>query len=171
MRRYNNYVYQKKDEGVFKMNNQNKIYFYSRAKEFFELSNFSHHPIIIDGLEYKTNEHYFQSIKFIDKDYQEKIRLSTTPRDAKYLGSSRKFKIHSDWDERRIDVMKKCVKAKFTQHESLKKLLLSTQDSILIEDSPSDTFWGCGRNKNGKNMLGKILMELREEFRKDNKND
>lgn len=141
------------------------IYFYSYAKRYFEFSNFSLHPIIIDGKEYATNEHYFQSVKFGDEAYKEKIRLAETPRKAKELGSSRKYKIIPNWDEERIDVMKKCVKEKFTQHESLKKVLLSTGNKVLVEDSPSDTFWGCGKNRNGQNMLGKILMEVRNEIR------
>ena len=145
----------------------NYIYFYSWKKPYFEFSNFSNHPIVIDGLVYPTNEHYFQSSKFINKEYAERIRLAKTPADAKRLGTSRKYKIHPDWDTRRIDVMRTAIRAKFTQHEDLKQLLLSTGNSILVEDSPHDYFWGCGKLKTGKNMLGKLLMELREELRND----
>jgi ribA/ribD-fused uncharacterized protein len=56
------------------------------------------------------------------------------------------------------------LKAKFTQNEKIKRLLLSTQDKILIEDTNSDYYWGCGKNKTGKNMLGILLMKLREEL-------
>lgn len=154
------------------------IYFYSWKKKYFEFSNFSLHPIVIDGKEYATNEHYFQSVKFLETEmtniskegealpYREVVRLAKTPAEAKKLGSSRSFKIEPDWDNKRIDVMRKAVFAKFTQHESLKKLLLSTGDDLLIEDSPYDTFWGIGKNRNGQNMLGKLLMELRDKLRK-----
>lgn len=144
-----------------------KIYFYSRTKKFFELSNFSLHPIIVENKRYATNEHYFQSVKFLDADYQETIRSAPTPAKAKSLGTSRAYKIHLDWDTKRIDVMRRCVWEKFTQHKELTELLLSTGDSILIEDSPKDVFWGVGENRTGKNMLGKILMETREKLRKE----
>lgn len=143
----------------------NTIYFYSWSKDYFEFSNFSFHPIVIDNKKYPTNEHYFQSVKFIDKNYQEKIRLSKTPKEAKILGSSRKFKIHDNWDSKRIEVMKKALNAKFNQHINLQELLLSTENAKLVEDSPTDYFWGCGKKKNGKNMLGILLMEIREELK------
>lgn len=143
----------------------NTIYFYSWAKKYFEFSNFSLHPIMIDNKVYATNEHYFQSVKFIDAEYQEKVRLAKTPKEAKQLGSSRGYAILPDWDSKRIQVMKTCVKAKFTQHTELTELLLSTGTAHLVEDSPYDTFWGCGKNGTGQNMLGKILMEVREELR------
>lgn len=144
------------------------IYFYSHAKKYFEFSNFSFHPIVIAGKKFLTNEHYFQSVKFGDVAYREEIRLAETPRKAKELGSSRKYKIVPNWDEERIAVMKTCVRAKFTQHKELKEMLLSTGVKILVEDSPRDDFWGCGKHRNGKNMLGKILMEIRDEIRNSN---
>ena len=147
------------------MEQNNTIYFYSWKKAYFEFSNFSLHPIVIDGKTYKTNEHYFQSVKFVDPDYQEKIRLAPSPKEAKLLGSSRDHAILPGWNQKRINVMKTCVRAKFTQHDELKNLLLSTENNVLVEDSPSDTFWGCGKNRNGQNMLGTILMELRKELK------
>jgi ribA/ribD-fused uncharacterized protein len=55
--------------------------------------------------------------------------------------------------------------AKFRAHDELKKLLLSTGNEKLVENAPKDAYWGCGRNGNGKNMLGKILMETRKALR------
>lgn len=141
------------------------IYFYSWTKDYFEFSNFSKHSITIDGKTYATNEHYFQSMKFLDPEYQETIRLAPTPREAKKLGLSRQYAIHSDWDQRRrFIVMRSCLEAKFSQHPALMKMLISTNDAILVEDSPKDTFWGIGKNRNGQNMLGKMLMELRNQL-------
>lgn len=61
--------------------------------------------------------------------------------------------------------MKEALTAKFSQYESLKELLLSTNDSILIEHTNNDSYWGDGGNGTGKNMLGKLLMEVRETFK------
>lgn len=160
-------IYASESKGEINMTQQ-KIYFYSWKKKYFEFSNFSLHKIVVDGKEYATNEHYFQSVKFLDSEYQEKVRLAETPAIAKRLGGSRQHQIHSDWNSRRIEVMETCLKAKFTQHSDLKELLLSTKDAILIEDSPKDNFWGIAKKKDGSlgdNMLGKLLMELREELK------
>ena len=63
------------------------------------------------------------------------------------------------------EVMKKALLAKFRTHEDLKTLLLSTGKEKLVENAPRDYYWGCGANGNGKNRLGKILMEVREILR------
>ncbi|CAF1388154.1 unnamed protein product, partial [Didymodactylos carnosus] len=49
----------------------------------------------------------------------------------------------------------------------LKALLLNTGDTILIEDSPTDLYWGIDgkQNESGRNRLGELLMELRNDFR------
>lgn len=65
--------------------------------------------------------------------------------------------------------MREALRAKFTQNEDLKKILLETGDATLVEHTANDNYWGDGGDGNGKNMLGKLLIELREEFRKENK--
>lgn len=143
------------------------IKFYSRTKRYFEFSNYSAHPITIGGLTYPTNEHYFQSVKFLDEDYRERVRNAKTSAESKRMGGNRQQAIWPDWDTRRIDVMREAVYAKFTQHPTLRKLLLSTGDAILVEDSPTDYYWGCGADGTGQNMLGKLLMELRDKLREE----
>jgi ribA/ribD-fused uncharacterized protein len=70
-----------------------------------------------------------------------------------------------DWERVKEEVMYKGLKAKFTQHEDLKKILLSTGDAILVYDSPIDWDWGIGKDGTGKNKLGLGLMKLREELK------
>lgn len=135
-----------------------KIYFYSKSKEYFEFSNFSNHPIEINGKVYPTNEHYFQSMKFIDEDYAEQIRLAPTPAIAKKMGLSREHKIRNNWDGKRVDIMGVAIEAKFSQHPELEVMLLETGRKELIEDSPTDYFWGCGKDRTGQNKLGLLLM-------------
>jgi ribA/ribD-fused uncharacterized protein len=69
-----------------------------------------------------------------------------------------------DWDDVKVNIMYEVVKAKFTQHEILRETLLSTGEATLVEDSPTDYFWGCGSDGTGKNMLGKVLMRVRKEL-------
>ena len=65
-----------------------------------------------------------------------------------------------------MDLMKDILYAKFDQNDDLKAILLATGDRELREHTPRDKFWGDGGKKgNGKNMLGKLLMSVREELR------
>jgi ribA/ribD-fused uncharacterized protein len=61
--------------------------------------------------------------------------------------------------------MHEVVLAKFTQHPSLRELLLSTGDALLVEHTAHDSYWGDGGNGSGKNLLGQILMRVREQLR------
>lgn len=61
--------------------------------------------------------------------------------------------------------MKTALTAKFSQRKELKKLLLDTGYAILVEHAPLDPYWGDGGNGTGLNMLGKLLMEVRNELR------
>jgi len=60
--------------------------------------------------------------------------------------------------------MRTALQAKFTQNRNLRKFLLATDDASIIEDSASDFFWGIGRDGSGKNWLGVLLMECREQL-------
>lgn len=84
---------------------------------------------------------------------------------AARLGRSRKVPIRSDWEERKDEFMYRAVLAKFQAHSDLKQLLSSTGQEEIIEKTTRDYYWGCGANGTGKNMLGRILMQVREELR------
>lgn len=141
------------------------IYFYSTKDQYGAFSNFSRHPFELDGLIWPTSEHYFQAQKFEDDEYRGKIRSTPSPMIAARLGRSRKVPIRSDWEERKDEFMYRAVLAKFQAHSDLKQLLLSTGQEEIIEKTTRDYYWGCGANGTGKNMLGRILMQVREELR------
>jgi len=67
-----------------------------------------------------------------------------------------------DWEEVKEDVMRRALRAKFTQHDDLRVLLLETGEAVIVENAPGDLYWGIGRDGTGKNRLGALLMELRE---------
>lgn len=94
----------------------------------------------------------------INKKNKDLGKVSDAIRKYKLLG----IKIREDWESVKIQVMTRCIFAKFNQNDYLKQLLLNTGDAIIIEDSPRDSFWGAARN--GKNMLGVLLMELRSKL-------
>jgi hypothetical protein len=141
------------------------IDFYSTKDEYGEFSNFSKHPFEADGLLWPTSEHYFQAHKFNDEEYREKIRTTSSAMIAARLGRSRKVPIREEWEEVKDEVMFRAVLAKFNAHQDLTELLLSTGEEEIIEKTTKDYYWGCGTEGTGKNMLGKILMRVRDELR------
>ena len=145
------------------------IYFYKVHGPYGCFSNFSPHDIVMGQLRWPTSEHYYQAQKFIGTEYQpvicEKIRQAPTPEDAAALGRDRSRVIRSDWDQAKCQVMYEAVKTKFSKHPKIKAVLLDTGREDIIEDSPTDYYWGCGEDKSGENHLGKILMRVREELR------
>ena len=142
----------------------NEIKFYSTQDEFGEFSNFAYFPIKLDGKLWHTTEHYFQAQKFADEHYKEKIRAEKSPMLAARLGRDRKQKLRKDWQSVKNSVMKKALMAKFSQHDDLKILLLSTGEAKLIEHTENDAYWGDGGDGKGKNYLGILLMQVREEI-------
>jgi hypothetical protein len=143
-----------------------EIKFYSVGDDFGEFSNFSPHSITLKKKRWPALEHYFQAQKFQDKKHQEEIRKAKTPMIAARMGRDRKKKLRRDWESAKVNIMCEAIKAKFNQHDELKTLLLSTGSAKLIEHTENDDYWGDGGNDRGKNMLGKILMQVRESLLK-----
>ena len=141
------------------------IYFYSERKASYGcFSNFSPHGFDLDGLHWRTCEHYFQAQKFAGTPRLEQVRLAAGPMEAKNFGNDKNHPPRSDWNEVKDDIMRRAVLAKFQAHADIRAILLATGEE-LVEDAPKDYYWGCGEDKSGKNMLGKILMETREKLR------
>ncbi|HSF17849.1 MAG TPA: NADAR family protein [Vicinamibacteria bacterium] len=144
------------------------IRFFSRKKKYSELSNFAPFGFYAEGVHWPTVEHYFQAKKFVGPDlaeHRERIRQAHSPRQAKALGQSRKHPLRSDWDEVKERIMLEALRLKFAD-SNLRDLLLSTGDRPLIEASPYDGYWGAGSNRRGKNRLGQLLVQVRNELRK-----
>ncbi|MFY0640990.1 MAG: NADAR family protein [Bermanella sp.] len=142
----------------------NTIRFYKPTEPYGEFSNFSDHPVKIDGKTWPTTEHYFQAQKFKDTQYEEKIRLLSSPMEAMIAGQDKNKPLRKDWEQVKVDVMRTAIKAKFTQYDDLKQLLKSTQTSFLVEHTSNDSYWADGGNGRGRNMLGQILMEVRQQL-------
>ncbi|MBI5931494.1 MAG: NADAR family protein [Chloroflexi bacterium] len=145
------------------------IYFYSNTDEYAYLSNFAAHGFELGGAYWPTVEHYFQGQKFVETDpaYAEKIRLAKSPKQAKTLGRSREHPLRTDWEEVKDEIMRQAVLKKFQTHTQLREKLLATGDEELIENAPTDYYWGCGKSGTGQNKLGQILMAVRRQLRGD----
>jgi ribA/ribD-fused uncharacterized protein len=141
------------------------INFYSTTGEYGCFSNFSRHPIQIGGQTWPTSEHYFQAQKFAGTEYEDEVRKAPTAMIAAHMGRSRQQPLRSDWDSVKDQIMLEAVRAKFTQHDDLKTILLGTGDARIVEHTTNDAYWGDGGDGSGKNRLGQILMQVREELR------
>jgi len=128
------------------------------------LSNFHEASIWIDGDRYPSVEHAYQAAKAVDPVSRKMIREAARPGDAKKLGKCVQLPV--DWDTKKVDLMRRFVREKF-KNPLLRAMLVATEDATLIEGNTwNDTFWGVCRGR-GQNWLGKILMEVREECRRD----
>lgn len=141
------------------------IYFYKINEKFGCFSNFSKYSFNLDGKFWTTSEHYFQAKKFENTLIEEEIRNLSSPMDAAKFGRNRNYPLRKDWENVKDDIMRKAVLKKFQTHKDIKAILLSTGTEELIEKTSNDYYWGCGKSGDGKNMLGKILMETREILR------
>ena len=141
------------------------IKFYRIKETYGCFSNFSRHAISLDGRMWPTTEHYFQAQKYIGTPRYDQIANAESPRIAADLGRDRGLPLRADWEQVKDDSMRKCVREKVLQHPQIKDLLMNTGEEEIVEDSPIDWYWGCGKDGTGKNMLGKILMEVREELK------
>jgi len=143
------------------------IKFFRTRDKYGCFSNFSRHSVWYENYTWPTTEHYFQAQKYAGLpgpaiERYNAIRIALTPRIAADLGRDRSIPMRSDWEQVKDDVMRQCVLQKFQTHRDIREILLGTYDEELIEDSPWDSYWGIGSNGDGKNILGKILMETRK---------
>lgn len=133
-------------------------------EEYYFLSNFYEAPVTFEGLTYTNNEAAFQAQKCINP--KDRIRFTTmNPSEAKKEG--RKVPLRKDWEDIKVSVMSELLKAKFDQNPDLKEKLLNTGDEYLVEGNTwGDKIWGQV-NGQGQNILGNLLMDLRESYQKD----
>ncbi len=143
----------------------NIIKFYSISDTFGEFSNFAAYPITLKNKRWPTSEHYFQAMKFASLADQNEIRKAKTPMEAARKGRDRKRTLKHNWESIKDNVMREALLAKFTQHKMLRMRLLSTKDAMLIEHTKNDKYWGDGGDGKGKNMLGQLLMEVRDSIK------
>ena len=138
------------------------IYFYSLHEPYGCFSNFSPHDVLLKGVWWPTTEHYFQAQKFAGTAHEEAIRLAKTPRQAAEMGRDRSRPLWADWEQVKDEVMRVAVRQKFHTHQDIRQILFDTNDEELVENAPADYYWGIGVDGSGKNMLGKLLMEVRQ---------
>ena len=142
----------------------------SFSGEFEFLSNFYSSPIVVAGESFPTVEHCFQAFKAEHKEDFIRIQTAATPGLAKRIGRS--IEMRPDWENIKIDVMRSALEKKFRIPE-LRDKLLATGDEPLIEGNwwHDNTYGDCKCDrcavKLGRNLLGKLLMDLRTRIREE----
>ena len=106
---------------------------------------------------FRSVETIFQMMK-CDDDNEKKGFELLNGFEAKKRG--RRVKLRDDWNEIKLDVMRDILEVKFSIPD-LRNKLIRVNDEIVEDNNWGDRYWGrC--NGIGKNMLGKLLMEIRD---------
>jgi len=149
----------------------NKILFYRTSEiPYGVFSNFDmKHPIELMGTLWPSTEHYFQAMKFryTDEKHMDAILNSPTPKIAAAMGRDRSHPLRETWESEKYSVMWTAVHEKFNNYPELKRLLLETGDTEIVEHTSNDKIWADGGDGTGQNWLGKILMDIRDKFKKE----
>lgn len=148
-----------------------------KTKEIFGgLSNMaSGYPLEINGVRIRTTEALYQACRFPHmQEVQREIIGQHSPMTAKMKSKPHRKDSRQDWNEIRHKVMRWCLRVKLAQnYEEFGQLLLATGDQPIVEQSRKDDFWGAkladstGDILVGQNVLGRLLMELREKLKAD----
>ena len=138
------------------------------------LSNFAaSFPLVVNGVPIRTSEALFQACRFPHlPDVQQMIIDQRSPMAAKMKSKAYRSQSRTDWRRINVQLMRSCLRVKLALHwEKFGGLLLETLDRPIVEVSWKDGFWGAKPvgtlTLAEANMLGRLLMELREQIRTD----
>jgi ribA/ribD-fused uncharacterized protein len=154
-----------------------KMYFFHGYQN--PLSNWHKCNFKVKGLLFNCMEQYMMYCKaMVFRDYitAALIYKSSSPKEQKALGRIVKNFDEETWVDKREAIVRRGLLSKFDQNRELKEFLLITGHATIVEASPSDCIWGVGlresdplihdpANWRGMNLLGKLLMEVRNELR------
>ncbi len=140
------------------------IFFNTRKETHPDFRTTSAHPIRLGDEHWPTVEHYVQAQRFDCKKLQAEVRAAMYAFEAKALARQRPDALRNDWEIVRDDVMESAIREKFRQHPCLRDALKATGTEEIIEASPMNTHWAVGAAGTGKNMLGRIMMKIRDEL-------
>ena len=125
---------------------------------------------------YNSAEQYMMAKKallFEDTNTYQSIMIEKKLSTIKKLGREVKGFNSDIWNKYKEDIVYKANHFKFFQNRELGSYLTSTGSKIIVESNPNDFIWSCGLKPNdeniydkskwkGQNLLGEILMQVRE---------
>lgn len=132
-------------------------------------------PLRVNAVRILTSEALYQACRFPHlPEVQREIIGQHSPMTAKMKSKPHRKESRSDWDQVRTKVMRWCLRVKLAQnYEEFGRLLLATKDRPIVEQSRKDDYWGAkvvgvaDETLIGQNILGRLLMELREQLKSD----
>ena len=138
-------------------------------------SNFAPTPIVVDGVTFSSAESLFQVMKFTDTEARREI-YSKAGQGLKMTAKhyEKAVGVRQDWGQIIVDVLKFCLMQKYEQNAEFRKELSATGNKFIVEDQssfrkPADTYGAKlsvdGSTWSGPNLMGRILMELRDNGR------
>eukprot|EP01062_Namystynia_karyoxenos_P005602 TRINITY_DN11940_c0_g1_i1.p1 TRINITY_DN11940_c0_g1~~TRINITY_DN11940_c0_g1_i1.p1 ORF type:complete len:1259 (+),score=300.12 TRINITY_DN11940_c0_g1_i1:94-3870(+) len=118
------------------------------------------------GRNWPTLQHFFQAMKWQGTSREELIAAAPTPEAAREIGmqTAEGEQPRPDWDEMACEYMLEGMRAKFTQDAQCRAELLRTGFATITHSNPDEEYWGSGTNGVGLNMLGTLLMQVRDEL-------
>jgi N-glycosidase YbiA len=133
----------------------------SFSGEYEFLSNFSRSKVWLDDMAFPTVENAFQAAKTTKMKEREPFQ-TVAAGTSKRMG--RRLSLRPDWETIKVDIMRNLLRQKFDIPELQEKLLATGNQRLVEGNWWNDRFWGVCRGE-GQNMLGKLLMQIREEIR------
>ena len=143
------------------------IEFYKEFGELGYLANYSNHGFTKNDVFYKTVEHYYQSEKFSDPEIKNKIINADTPKEASNIGRDRSNKRIPNFKDIKEQVMFDGVLEKFRQNRDIAYKLIETRNKKIAEATIDEYYWGIGKDKSGKNVIGDILVRVRKRIKEE----
>lgn len=129
------------------------------------------YPVMVNGVDIRTSEALYQACRFPHRlDVQRLIIAERSPMTAKMKSKPHRHDTRPDWDAVRVGIMRWCLRVKLAQNwRQFGELLRSTGERPIVEESRKDDYWGAKvvdpGTLVGMNVLGRLLMELREELK------
>jgi type I restriction enzyme, S subunit len=128
-------------------------------------------PLRVNSIPIRTSEALYQACRFPHlPDVQQLIIEQASPMAAKMKSKPHRENSRLDWGQVRVDIMRWCLHVKLAQNwDKFSALLLETDENPIVEKSHKDSFWGAQmideQTLIGMNVLGNLLMELREAIK------
>jgi hypothetical protein len=155
------------------------VCFWKPEQTFGVFSNWANTPFVHNNEKFATSEHYMMAEKarlMGDENTRQKILANPSPSVAKKLGQSVKPWDEQKWLQHRCRIMYEACRVKFSSSPELLAQLMATGTKVLVEASSLDRIWGIGMTASdpraqqptewkGLNLLGKVLMQVREDLR------
>lgn len=143
------------------------IEFYKEFGELGYLANYSNYGFTKNGVFYKTVEHYYQSEKFNNPEIKERIINAKTPKEASNIGRDRNNIRKPNFKNIKNEVMFEGILEKFRQNRDIAFKLIETRNKKIAEATIDEYYWGIGKDKSGKNIIGDILVKVREKIKRE----